>query len=611
MFGRYQLDRKLGGGGMAVVWLAHDERLNRPVALKFLSDALFRDVAAREDMKKETRHSLELTHPNIVRIYDFVEDDEAAAIAMEYVEGSTLSQLRADRPQRCFEVEELRGWVAELCSALDYAHREVGVVHRDLKPANLLITSRGTVKIADFGLSRPLHSPATVAMEAGENRGTLCYMSPQQLAGEIASESDDIYALGATLYELLTGKPPFILGDIASQIRTATPERMADRRAKLSTTGEAIPEAWEDTVAACLSKYPSGRPSSAREIACFLGIKIERSNHDPARLTSHTAEAPPSTARLAARLIQEEVERPTAPVWPETQSVALRVTSPPSTSLECRRGQRALSRKVLLLSLGTAAAPLILAVGLMLLPGQYEQLATAQSAPQTSAQPAAPPAQPPTENAVTPALPKSPSPSLAIVTTPPGIPFHIVPADDAEAPSSEAVEAGQSPANVDGLQAGAYHLVLGGGRWPVRSLPFQLEQGGRTTLMRDLPHGTARIESQPPGAEIYEGDVFLGIAPVSIPTPPGRHVFVAVMDENKTVSRAVDMVADQTKDIRFDLKTTSPSRTGREIAHHRHRPRRHTPEPMLAKIGRSIKEGFIKAEAVIFPRPGKDGRLWD
>src|SRR5882757_696412 len=90
VFDRYRLDRKVGGGGMAVVWLAHDRRLNRPVALKFLSETLFRDVVARDDMKKETRHNLELTHPNIVRIYDFLEDDEAAAIAMEYVEGATL-----------------------------------------------------------------------------------------------------------------------------------------------------------------------------------------------------------------------------------------------------------------------------------------------------------------------------------------------------------------------------------------------------------------------------------------------------------------------------------------------------------------------------------------
>lgn len=607
MFDRYRLERKLGDGGMAVVWLAHDGRLNRPVALKFLPEALFRDVVAREDMKKETRHSLELTHPNIVRIYDFLEDDDTAAIAMEYVEGPTLSQLRADRAQRCFEVHEMRGWVAELCGALDYAHREAGLVHRDLKPANILITSRGSVKIADFGLSRQLHRPTAPVAAQGETHGTLCYMNPQQLAGECASESDDIYALGATLYELLTGKPPFILGDIPLQIRTVIPERMADRRVKLSTTGEAIPEAWEDTVAACLAKHPSGRPASAREIALFLGIEIERPNNSTGHPASRVADVP-SSAGLAARLLQEEVERPTAPVRPESQSVALRVKSPPSTSPERHRGQRALARKVFLLSMGTAAAPLILAM-CMMLPIRHQPVIT-KSAPPVNVLPAALPAQSEMENAGAIAALKPQPPSLAIVTTPPGIPFHILPAD-VEKTSLEAVETGESPASVDGLQPGAYHLVLGGGRWPSRSLPFQIEEGGKTTLVRDIPHGIVRIESQPPGAEIYEGDVFLGIAPVSIPIPPGRHVFVAAMAGNRTVSRTVDMAADQTKEIQFESKAISASRTGREIARHRHRPKRHAPEPMLAKLGRSIKEGLIKAEAAIFPHPGKDRRLWD
>jgi serine/threonine protein kinase len=619
MFDRYRLDRKLGGGGMAVVWLAYDSRLNRPVALKFLSESLFRDVVARDNMKVETRHDLELTHPNIVRIYDFLEDDEAAAIAMEYVEGSNLSQLRENRPQRCFDAEELRGWVAELCGALDYAHREAGVVHRDLKPANLLITSRGSVKIADFGLSSLLHRPPTEAAACGKPSGTLCYMSPQQLAGEAASESDDIYALGATLYELLTGKPPFILGDVASQIRTVTPERMADRREKLSTTGETIPEAWEDTIAACLAKHPSGRPSSAREVAWFLGIDLERPYHHSAAVLP-TADVAPAGGPTG-RLLQEEAERPTAPVWPEARSVALRSTSAPSTSPQRHPGDRALARKVFLISVGSAAVPVLLAL-CMMLPSRHESvIATAKPETRANALPtapperaqveAAPPGESPMANSGTLAAFKPVPPSLEIVTTPPGIPYHILPAD-AGRPSPEAVETGESPANVDGLEPGAYQLVLGGGRWPSRSLRFQVEDNGKTTLVEDLPHGMVRIESRPSGAEIYEGDVLLGIAPVSIPTSPGHHTFVAEMDGSRTVSRTVDMTADQTKDIRFDLKAVSDSRGGHEIAHHRHRPRKHVEPPMLAKIGRSIKDAFMKAEAVMFPpHPGKDRGIWD
>jgi serine/threonine protein kinase len=558
-------------------------------------------------MKKETRHSLELTHPNIVRIYDFLEDDEAAAIAMEYVEGSTLSQLRANRPERCFEADELRGWLAEICAALDYAHREAGVVHRDLKPANILITARGTVKIADFGLSRQLHDSATQTPAWGETRGTLSYMSPQQLAGEVASESDDIYALGATLYELLTGKPPFILGDIASQIRTATPEKMVDRRVKLSTTGETIPAGWEDTVAACLAKDPSGRPSSAMEIARFLEIEVERTNHHLAALAGRTADAP-LPARLNPRLLQEEVERPTAPVWPEARSIALRASTSPSTSAESQSARVALARKRFLLSMGTLTAAFILAMW-MKLPDQ-QQPAPVKSVPLVAALPATIPDKSPMESAGPRVMLKPLPASLEIVTTPPGIPYHILPADGGK-PTSDAVETGQSPANVDGLQPGAYQLVIGGGRWPSRSLPFQLNEAGKTTLVQDLPHGLVRIESQPSGAEVYEGDVLLGITPVSIPFPPGRHTFVAITDDNRTASRTLDLAADQTKDLQFDIKDAANTRTGHEIAHRRHRPRKHTEPTMLARIGHSLKEALIKTEALIIPHPSKDRRLWD
>src|SRR5580698_6577605 len=103
MFSRYRLQRILGRGGMGVVWLAQDGNLDRPIALKFLPEAFLQDPVARDDMKNEARGSLQLTHPNIVRIYDFVEDGEAAAISMEYVDGATLSQLQVERSQRCFE----------------------------------------------------------------------------------------------------------------------------------------------------------------------------------------------------------------------------------------------------------------------------------------------------------------------------------------------------------------------------------------------------------------------------------------------------------------------------------------------------------------------------
>src|SRR5437870_13776678 len=134
LFNRYRLIKTLGRGGMGVVWLARDDELERDVALKFLPDLIIHDRAVLSDLKRETRRSLELTHKNIVRIYDFVHDDVSGCISMEYVDGDTLSNLRADKPHKVFETSELKEWVSELCDALDYAHNHARIVHRDLKP---------------------------------------------------------------------------------------------------------------------------------------------------------------------------------------------------------------------------------------------------------------------------------------------------------------------------------------------------------------------------------------------------------------------------------------------------------------------------------------------
>jgi serine/threonine protein kinase len=272
VFGRYKLQHVLGRGGMGVVWLAHDERLDRDVALKFLPEAVNFDAVAIDDLKRETRRCLELTHPNIIRIYDFVKEDQAAAISMEYVDGKTLAALRVEKENRVFEVDEIRGWIANACQALLYAHEEVKVVHRDLKPANLMLTSRGQVKIADFGIARSVSdSMSQVTMRKGTS-GTLVYMSPQQMNGDMARVSDDIYALGATIYELLTSKPPFYSGDIPFQVRESTPRPMAERRREMEIGGEEIPREWEDTIAACLAKVPGHRPADMQEMAERLGL---------------------------------------------------------------------------------------------------------------------------------------------------------------------------------------------------------------------------------------------------------------------------------------------------------------------------------------------------
>ena len=178
VFGRYTLVKVLGRGGMGIVWLARDEELERDVALKFLPDLMIQDRALLDQLKHETKRCLELTHPHIVRIHDFVHDERSGCISMEYVDGETLSNLRAEKEQKVFEPHEIASWIAQLCDALDYAHNRARVIHRDLKPSNLMVNQRGDLKVTDFGIARSLADSASRLTAEQGRSGTLVYMSP-------------------------------------------------------------------------------------------------------------------------------------------------------------------------------------------------------------------------------------------------------------------------------------------------------------------------------------------------------------------------------------------------------------------------------------------------
>src|SRR5437899_450446 len=259
---------------MGIVWLARDEELEREVALKFLPDLVVRDRALLSELKRETRRSLELTHKNIVRIHDFVFNQTSGCISMEYVDGDTLSNLRAEKEQKVFEANEIANWTSQLCDALDYAHNQARIVHRDLKPANLMVNRSGDLKVTDFGIARNLGDTVSrVTMEQGRS-GTLVYMSPQQLDGERGTHLDDIYSLGATLYDLLTSKPPFFSGNVDRQIHERVAPSMTDRRKELDIEPALVPAIWEEVVAACLAKDPAKRPQSAAEVADRLQLSL-------------------------------------------------------------------------------------------------------------------------------------------------------------------------------------------------------------------------------------------------------------------------------------------------------------------------------------------------
>jgi TolB-like protein/Tfp pilus assembly protein PilF len=283
LFGRFTLIRILGRGGMGIVWLAHDEELERDVALKFLPDLIIHDAAVLNDLKHETKRCLELTHKNIVRIYDFIHDDRSGCISMEYIDGDTLSSLRCDKERKVFEAAELTDWMLQLCDALDYAHNYAHIIHRDLKPANLMVNQRGELKVSDFGIARSLGESMSVITRASGRSGTLAYMSPQQLEGERGTHLDDIYSLGASVYELLTSKPPFYVGNIDRQIRERIPPSMTERRKEFDIEGEPMPAVWEGAVAACLAKDPARRPQSVREIARRLQMPSPEARPPPVK----------------------------------------------------------------------------------------------------------------------------------------------------------------------------------------------------------------------------------------------------------------------------------------------------------------------------------------
>ena len=257
---------------MGVVWQAHDRVLEQPVALKFLADQFLHNRHEVERLKQETRRNLQLAHPNIVRIHDFEQDAEHAAIAMEYVDGWSLWTMRVDKPRQIFEANEVGPWMGDLCDALEYAHNRAQIVHRDLKPANCILNSRGQIKVTDFGLSRDLGRKVKADRGHPNIAGTDWYMGPQQWTGEPPAVADDIYSLGTSIYELLTGRPPFYEGDIFQQVYGVVPPSMTERLFEFGIEDVSIPLNWEETVAACLEKDPARRPESAREVATRLGV---------------------------------------------------------------------------------------------------------------------------------------------------------------------------------------------------------------------------------------------------------------------------------------------------------------------------------------------------
>jgi serine/threonine protein kinase len=255
--GRYEIKEKLGSGGMAVVYKARCTWLDRIVTVKVLRDELVNDEEFVRRFRQEAQAVARLSHPNIVSVYDVGQEDGTYYIVMEYIDGQTLKEMIKEKGK--LSPEKAIDLTSQICSALEHAH-ENNIIHRDIKPHNILMTSRGKVKVADFGIARA--AAETTVTHPGKIMGSVHYLSPEQARGEVVGISSDLYSAGAVLYEMLTGRVPF---EGESPISVAL-KHLQDPIIRPRELDPTIPEPVEQVILRALNKDPKKRFSSAREM---------------------------------------------------------------------------------------------------------------------------------------------------------------------------------------------------------------------------------------------------------------------------------------------------------------------------------------------------------
>ncbi len=284
--GRYELHRQIARGGMADVYLARDQLLDRPVAVKVLFNEFADDPSFVERFRREAQAAANLNHPNIVGVYDWGEEQGTYFIVMEYVEGRSLADILRTQgplhPDRAAEV------ATDVAAALGFAHRN-GLVHRDVKPGNVLVTANGHVKVADFGIATAMVGTQTELTQAGTVMGTATYFSPEQAQGRPVDPRSDLYALGIVLYEMLLGRPPFS-GD--SPLAVAY-QHVQEGPPPLRASGAAVAESLEAITLKLLAKNPVNRYPTAEDLRSDLR-RYREGAHDlrPASPTGARAAAP-------------------------------------------------------------------------------------------------------------------------------------------------------------------------------------------------------------------------------------------------------------------------------------------------------------------------------
>jgi len=290
---RYRAVRRIDAGGMGEVWEADDTLLGRRVAIKVLAEELAEDPVAVRRFRREARATAMLDHPNVVRVFDFV-DGRAPFLVLELVEGQTLAERLRGGALPALEAARI---AAEVADGLDAAHR-IGIIHRDVKPGNIMLTIGGGVKVMDFGIAAAWEAHSTTGQQL---LATAAYAPPERITGGRASPAGDLYSLGVVLYEMLCGRPPFMADSAEKLLRAHLEAEPRPVRERVFWVPPELAAACE----AALAKDPAARPTSAAALAAQLRAAAEAARESAAAFPLRTVGADRTVA----------ADRPPDPTW--------------------------------------------------------------------------------------------------------------------------------------------------------------------------------------------------------------------------------------------------------------------------------------------------------
>jgi serine/threonine protein kinase len=298
---RYKIDALLGQGGMSAVYKASDPNLKRVVAIKLIHEHLSGDQQFVNRFEEEAAAVAQLRHPNIVQVYDFSHDEDTYYMVLEFIPGESLNDRlkRLNQAKRYLSISEALRILSQVCDAVDYAHKR-GLVHRDIKPANVMLDVHGQAILMDFGIVKILGGEKHTA--TGAVLGTAFYMSPEQVRGEAAEPRSDIYALGVTLFEMLSGNPPFQ----ADSVMTVLMMHLTDPVPDLRSLRSDVPAEVVAIIEKAMAKDARGRYQTAAEMAAAMRLVLARYEE---------------TAESVQPAAEATVIEPPVPIQPEAPAV--------------------------------------------------------------------------------------------------------------------------------------------------------------------------------------------------------------------------------------------------------------------------------------------------